>query len=70
MLPLIVLQLCLQVIALLGVDGLMCVAVLVVHHIQAARGLGDLPGFLITSNLFRLLLLIHLEYIKFISQFM
>ena len=69
MLPLIVLQLCLQVIALLGVDGLMCVAVLVVHHVQAARGLCDLSGFLITSSLFRLLL-IHLEYIKFISQIM
>ena len=71
MLALIVLQLSLQVIALLGVDGLVCGAVLVVHHVQAARGLGDISGFLITSSaLFRLLLLIHLEYIKFISQFM
>lgn len=70
MLPLVILELCLQVVALLRVDGLVRVAILMVHHVQAARGLRDLPGLLITYYALFRLLLIHLEYIKFISQFM
>ena len=70
MLPFIVLELCLQVVALLRVDGLVCVAVLMVHYVQSTRGLCDLPGLLITYYALFRLLLIHLEYIKFISQLM